>query len=56
MDLINYFIEIFESVSDNRKLVLLRFIIKNDAHLLTESGFSKNYINRLYKKIKKFFT
>ena len=43
----NYFKEIFESIHDYKKIVLLIFLIQNDKNLLKEIGFSKNYINRL---------
>ena len=42
-----YFRDIFESISDYRKIVLLIFLIQNDKNLLKEIGFSKNDINRL---------
>ena len=38
MDQINYFKDLFESLPDNRKIVSLKFLIKNDADLLTECG------------------
>ena len=43
----NYFKEIFESIRDYKKIVLLIFLIQNDKNLLKEIGFSKNDINRL---------
>ena len=43
----NYFKDIFESVPDYRKKVLLLFLIKNDNALLTECGFLKDDINHL---------
>ena len=43
----NYFKEIFESIHDYKKIVLLIFLIQNDENLLKEIGFSKNDINRL---------
>ena len=46
MDKINYFKDLIESIPDNRKIVLLMFLIKNDNALLTECGFLKNDINR----------
>ena len=36
----NYFIDMFESIPDYRKIVLLIFLIQNDKNLLTEIGFS----------------
>ena len=43
----NYFKDIFESIPDYRKIVLLIFLIQNDKNLLNEIGFSKADINRL---------
>ena len=43
----NYFKDIFESIPDYKKIVLLIFLIQNDKNLLKEIGFSKNDINRL---------
>ena len=43
----NYFKDIFESIHDYKKIVLLIFLIQNDKNLLKETGFSKNDINRL---------
>ena len=47
MDNINYFKDIFESIHDYKKIVLLIFLIQNDKNLLKEIGFSKNDINLL---------
>ena len=44
---INYFKDIFESIHDYRKTVLLVFLIQNDKNLLEEIGFGKNDINLL---------
>ena len=43
----NYFKELFESIHDYKRIVLLIFLIQNDKNLLKEIGFSKNDINRL---------
>ena len=43
----NYFKDIFESIHDYKKIVLLIFLIQNDKNLLKEIGFSKNDIDRL---------
>ena len=43
----NYFKDIFESITDYKKIVLLIFLIQNDKNLLKEIGFNKNDINRL---------
>ena len=52
MDNVNYFEELFESIPDFRKLVLLIFLIQNDKNLLKEIGFSKNDINLLNLEFK----
>ena len=43
----NYFEDIFESILDYRKLVLLKFLIKNNKDFLLEIGFSERDINLL---------
>ena len=43
----NYFRELFESISDYKKIVLLKISIQNDKNLLKEIVFSKNDINLL---------
>ena len=43
----NYFKDIFESIHDHKKIVLLIFLIQNDKNLLKEIEFSKNDIIRL---------
>ena len=52
MDNSNYFKDIFESIRDYRKIVLLIFLIQNDKFLLKEIGFIKNDINRLNLEFK----
>ena len=47
MNNVTYFKDIFESIPDYRKIVLLIFLIQNDKNLLKEIGFSKNDISRL---------
>ena len=47
MDHVKYFKELFESITDYRKIVLLIFLIHNDKDLLLEIGFSERDINRL---------
>ena len=42
-----YFKDIFESIHDYKKKVLLIFLIQNDKNLLHEVGFSQHDINRL---------
>ena len=42
-----YFKDIFESIHDYKKVVLLIFLIQNDKNLLNEVGFSQRDITRL---------
>ena len=49
----NSFKDIFESIPDYRKIVLLIFLIQSDKNLLKEIGFSKNDINLLNFEFKK---
>ena len=48
----NYFKDIFESIQDYRKIVLLIFLIQNDKNLLKEIGFGKNDNNLLNLEFK----
>ena len=48
----NYFKDIFESIPDYRKILLLIFLIQNDKKLLKEIGFSERDINRLNLEFK----
>ena len=48
----NYFNDLFESIPNYRKVVLLMFLIKNDKDLLLEIGFSERDINSLNKEFK----
>ena len=48
----NYFKDIFDSIQDYRKIVLLIFLIQNDKSLLKEIGFSKKDINHLIFQFK----
>ena len=52
MNNVNYFKDLFESINDYRKIVLLMFLIKDDKNLLKEVGFSKNDINLWSLEIK----
>ena len=52
MDNINYFKDIFESITDYRKIVLLIFLIQNEKNLLKEVGFNKNDINLINLEFK----
>ena len=51
----NYFKDMFESIPDYRKIVLLIFLIQNDKNLLKEIGFSKAVINNLNLEFKNIF-
>ena len=42
MDNVYYFIDLFKSIADYRKIVLLIFSIKNDIYFLEEFGFVKS--------------
>ena len=53
MNNVIYFRDIFESITDYKKIVLLIFLIQNDKNLLNEIGFSKNDINLLNLEFKK---
>ena len=48
----NYFKDIFESIEDYKKRIILIFLIQNDKNLLEEIGFSKNDIDRLSLEFK----
>ena len=52
MDNENYFKDIFESIHDYKKIVLLIFLFQNDKNLLKEIGFSENDINLLNLEFK----
>ena len=52
MNNIIYFTELFESIPDFEKIVLLLFLIKNDVNFLYECGFLKGDINFLYKEFR----
>ena len=52
MDNVNYFKDLFESIPDYRKIVLLIFLIQNDKNSLKELGFSKKDINLLNLEFK----
>ena len=47
-----YFKDIFEPISDYRKIVLLIFLIQNDKNLLKEIAFNKNDIKLLNLEFK----
>ena len=48
-----YFKDLFKSIPDYRKVVILRFQIKSNFALLSEFGFLKDDINRLCLEFKK---
>ena len=48
----NFFKDIFESIDDYKKIVLLIFLNQNDKNLLKEIGFSKNDISLLNLEFK----
>ena len=52
MNNVNYFKDLFESIPDYRKIVLLIFLIQNDKNLLKEIGFGKKDINLLNLEFK----
>ena len=52
MDNENYFKDLFESIPDYRKLVLIIFLIQKDKDFLLKIGFSERDINRLNKEFK----
>ena len=52
MDNKKYFKDIFESIHDYKKIVLLIFLIQNDKNLLKEIGFNKNDIDLLNLEFK----
>ena len=49
----NYFRDIFKSITEYRKIVLLIYLIQNDKNLLKEIGFGKNDIILLNLEFKK---
>ena len=52
MNSVNSFEDLFDSIPDYRKIVLLMFLIRNDVKLLYECGFLKGDIHYLNKKVK----
>ena len=48
----NFFRDMFESIPDYRKRVLIIILIQNDKDPLTESGFLKDNNNQLRKDFK----
>ena len=54
MDDTNYFKDLFESIPEYRKIVLLLFFFRNDKDFLREVGFSERDIQRLNLDFKNF--
>ena len=52
MEDINYFKDMFESIPNYRKIILLCFIIKRDDVILREFGLSDDFIEKLYNGCK----
>ena len=52
MDIVNCFEDLFESIPDYKKIVLLMFLIKNDVIFLYECEILKDDINFLHKDFK----
>ena len=52
MDNSNYFKDLFETITNYRKKVVIIFLIQNDKNSLKEIGFSKNDINSLNLEFK----
>ena len=52
MEDIIYFKDMFESIPNYRKIILLCFIIKRDDVLLREFGLSDDFIKKLYDDCK----
>ena len=52
MEDINYFKDLLESIRENRKIILLCFIIKQDNIILKEIGMSEDFIKKLYNEYK----
>ena len=53
MDHVNHFKDLFKSIPEHRKIVIILFLFKNDADLSTECGFFKNDNNSLNEEFKK---
>ena len=44
MNNVNFFTDLFDSIPDYKKIILLLFFIKNDVNFLYECGFLKGDI------------
>ena len=49
---VNFFEDIFESIANYKKIVLIMFLNKNDVNFLYECGFLKGDIDFLYREVK----
>ena len=49
---VNFLKDLFESIPDYKKIVLLMFLIKNDVSFLYERGSLKGDISFLFKEFK----
>ena len=56
MNNVKYFIDLFETIPDYKKIVLLKFLIKNDVYFSHDCGFLKSDNTFLFKRISKQFT
>ena len=52
MNNVIYFTDLFGSIPDYEKIILLMFLFKNDVNFLYECGFLKGDINFLNKEFK----
>ena len=52
MNNVKYFKDLFESIPDYKKIVLLMFLIKNDVNFLYECGFLKGDVKFLSEEFK----
>ena len=52
MEYVDYFKDMFESIPNDRKIILIIFLFQNDKKLLREIGFSERDISRLYLEFK----
>ena len=52
MNNVNSFKDLFESIPDYKRILLLMFLIKNDVDMLYECGFLRGDIYFLYKEFK----
>ena len=55
MNSVNYFTDLFESIPDYKKIVLLKFLNKIDVNFLYECGFLKSDIKFYIKNFKTFY-